>query len=177
MNRRAPALETIVIDSSDDRFLDELSTVMPRLQRLARLLTGSAQDAEDLVAEAVARTLPHWRAGAVADPASYLRRVTMNLAGRGWKRRRLAARRDRAALDWLAPHAADDQQVAERERVLRAVLGLPPRRRAIVVLRFYDDLPEAEIAEALGIRVGTVKSQLSRGLEQLRGELGSLEGV
>jgi RNA polymerase sigma factor (sigma-70 family) len=177
MDRRAPATETVVIDSRDDRFVDELNAVLPRLQRLARLLTGSAQDAEDLVAEAVARTLPRWRAGAVADPESYLRRVTVNLAGRGWKRRRLAARRDRAALDWLPTATAGDQQVAERQRVLRAVLRLPPRRRAIVALRFYDDLPEAAIAEVLGIRLGTVKSQLSRGLEQLRGELGSLEGA
>jgi RNA polymerase sigma factor (sigma-70 family) len=63
----------------------------------------------------------------------------------------------------------------ERDRTLRAVMRLPPRRRAVVVLRFYDDLPEAEIAGLLGVSVGTVKSQLSRALEQLRADLGTLE--
>ena len=59
--------------------------------------------------------------------------------------------------------------------MLTALATLAPRRRAVVVLRFYEDLPEAAIAETLGISVGTVKSQLSRALQQLRTELGTLE--
>ncbi len=61
--------------------------------------------------------------------------------------------------------------VAERDRTLRAVMALPVRRRAVVLLRFYDDLSLHQIAEAMGVAEGTVKSQLSRALEQLRAEL------
>ncbi len=150
---------------------------LPRLQRIARLLTGNADAADDLVAETLARALPKWRSGDVTDPSAYLRRVMINLMSRRWRRRALGHRRDHAALAWL-PAATDDAEVvAERDRMLRAVLALPPRRRAVVVLRFYDDLPEARIAEVMGINIGTVKSSLSRGLEQLRAALGSREGA
>ncbi len=107
--------------------------------------------------------------------AAYVRRVVVNLATRRWRRRALALRRDHHALDWIG-HSFDAESAAvERDRTLRAVMQLPVRRRAVVVLRFYDDLPEAKIAELLGVSVGTVKSQLSRGLEQLRAALETLE--
>ena len=82
-------------------------------------------------------------------------------------------RRDHLALDWLGTSPDLEAVAAERDRTLRAVMRLPVRRRAVVVLRFYDDLPEARIAEVLGISTGTVKSQLSRALEQLRADLGT----
>jgi RNA polymerase sigma-70 factor (sigma-E family) len=156
-------------------FVDALGAELPRLQRVARLLTGDAHAADDLVADTVARTYPRWRAGEVADPAAYLRRALVNAAASRWRRRGLAAARDHAAIDWL-PHAVDDaERQADHDRTLRALRALAPRRRAIVVLRFYDDLPEADIAAMLGISVGTVKSQLSRALGQLRELLGSLD--
>lgn len=165
-------------DEVDDvQFVAVLEDVLPRVQRVALLLVGDRSVADDLVAEAVARTLPRWRAGGVGDPAAYLRRVVVNLASRRWRRRSIAARHDRAALNWLQPAIDDDAVVVERDAVVRAVARLAPRRRAVVVLRFYDDLSEAQIAEVLGVRVGTVKSQLSRGLEQLRDELGTREQV
>ncbi len=71
------------------------------MQRLARTLIGDASAAEDLVAEAIARTLPKWREGSVDDCGVYLRRVVVNLAARRWRRRALGRRRDHAALDWL----------------------------------------------------------------------------
>ncbi len=162
---------------TDAAFLDALSPGLDRIQRIALLLAGSRADAEDLVAEAVARTLPRWRTGEVDDAVAYVRRVVVNLASSRWRRRSVGRRLDHRALDWLPP--ADDAAatIAERERTLKAVLRLPPRRRAVVVLRFYDDLSEAQIADVLGVEVGTVKSQLSRALEQLRTELGSLEGT
>jgi RNA polymerase sigma-70 factor (sigma-E family) len=163
--------------ADDVRFVAVLKDALPRVQRVALLLVGDRSAADDLVAEAVARTLPKWRAGGVADPAAYLRRVVANLASRRWRRRSLAVRHDRAALNWLQPTTDDDAAVVERDAVVRAVARLAPRRRAVVVLRFYDDLSEAQIAEVLGVRVGTVKSQLSRGLEQLREDLGTLEQV
>lgn len=177
---RGSELSDGVDDSSaadDVRFVAALEHALPRLQRVALLLVGDRSVADDLVAEAVARTLPKWRAGGVADPSAYLRRVVVNLASRRWRRRSLAVRHDRAALNWLQPTTDDEAAVVERDAVLRAVARLAPRRRAVVVLRFYDDLSEAQIAEVLGVRVGTVKSQLSRGLEQLREDLGTLEQV
>ena len=159
--------------TSDSEFVEVLRLELPRVQRIARLLTGSADAADDVVAEAIARSLPRWRAGGIDDGAAYLRRVVVNLSTRRWRRRALAMRRDRHALDWLEQSPDLEAVVGERDRTLRAVMRLPVRRRAVVVLRFYDDLPEARIAEVLGISTGTVKSQLSRALEQLRADLGT----
>jgi RNA polymerase sigma factor (sigma-70 family) len=139
------------------------------------LLGCSAADAEDLVAEAIARSLPRWRTGQVGDVSAYVRRVTVNLASSRWRRRSLGRRRDHYALDWLPADRDPGSNLAERDLVLRAVMRLPVRRRAVVVLRFYDDLSESQIADVLDVKVGTVKSQLSRALEQLRGDLGTLE--
>lgn len=180
MDESAPSLERGVAPrdgarSPDAGFIEIVSAELPRIQRIARLLTGDADVAEDVVAEAIARSLPRWRAGGVDDPAAYLRRVVANLAARRWRRRALGRRRDHAALDWLTAGADAEAVAVERDRTLRAVMRLPVRRRAVVVLRFYDDLPESRIAEVLGISVGTVKSQLSRGLEQLRADLGTQE--
>jgi RNA polymerase sigma-70 factor (sigma-E family) len=161
--------------ASDAAFVEILRPELPRIQRMARLLTGDADAAEDIVADAIARSLPRWRSGDVADSPAYVRRVVVNLATRRWRRRALARRRDHHALDWIGQPIDSELAAVERDRTLRAVMRLPPRRRAVVVLRFYDDLPEARIADLLGVSVGTVKSQLSRALEQLRAELGTLE--
>ena len=161
--------------TSDAAFAEILRPELPRIQRMARLLTGDADAAEEIVADAIARSLPRWRSGDIVDSPAYVRRVVVNLATRRWRRRALALRRDHHALDWIA-HSFDAESAAvERDRTLRAVIRLPARRRAVVALRFYDDLPEAEIADILGVSVGTVKSQLSRALEQLRADLGTLE--
>ena len=107
------------------------------------------------------RSLPRWRAGGIDDGPAYL-------AG-SWSTCRLAMApacpRDAARsprLEWLEKSPDLETATAERDRTLRAVMRLPVRRRAVVVLRFYDDLPEARIAEVLGISTATVKSQLSR---------------
>jgi RNA polymerase sigma-70 factor (sigma-E family) len=161
---------------SDADLVDALASDMPRLRRMARVLVGDADAADDLVSDAIARTLPQWRKGSIDEPGAYVRRAVVNLASRRWRRRALGRRKDHAAADWLrhTPETAD--VLAERDRTLRAVMNLPVRRRAVVLLRFYEDMPLAEIANVLGTAEGTVKSQLSRALEQLRAELGSLEG-
>ena len=139
------------------------------MQRIALALTNDPQAADDLVADAVTRILPKWRAGTVRDPGQYLKRVTVNLATRRWRRRALGRARDHRAIDW-SPVAPDVERiVVDRDLTNARRLGRSlPRRRAIVVLRYYDDLSLDQIAELLGIDVGTVKSQLSRALEQLR---------
>ena len=164
---RSPA-RVDTVTTRDVRLAEQLSVELPRLLRIARLLTGDDDVADDVVAEAIARTLPLMRADAVVDLPAYLRRVIVNLAARRWRRRALGARRDHLALAWMQPASDVEGQTVERDRVVRALLALPVRRRAVVVLRFYDDLPEADIAAAMGTSVGAVKSQLSRGLEQLR---------
>lgn len=86
-----------------------------------------------------------------------------------WGRHRVLERREsarRTVVVLPVPGAAD--HVDERDRMLRALTTLPPRQRAVVVLRFYDDLAEADIAAVLGVTLGTVKSQLSRALDRLR---------
>jgi RNA polymerase sigma factor (sigma-70 family) len=157
-------------------FSQMLSVELPRVQRIARLMIGDADTAEEVVAEAVARMLPRWRADAIDDCGAYLRRVVVNLARRRWRRLALGRRHDHHALDWMAVASTDSNEVVdERDRTLRAVMRLPLRRRAVVVLSFYDDLTEADIARILGVNIGTVKSQLARALEQLRGSLGTLD--
>jgi RNA polymerase sigma factor (sigma-70 family) len=165
----------VSVSTVDDDFVALISVELPRLQRLARLLVGDVDSAEDVVAEAVARTIPIWRKGEIDDLAAYLRRVVVSVVSRRWQRRALGFRRDRYALDWLTAPFDTAAGVSDRDETLRAVSRLPPRRRAIVALRFYEDMTEARIAEVLGIQLGTVKSQLSKALEQLRVELGALE--
>jgi RNA polymerase sigma-70 factor (sigma-E family) len=136
-----------------------------RLLRVAELVAGDADIAADAVAEAFARTYPHWRRGRVDDIGAYLRRAVLNEIHRGWRRRRVDVPPARTA------DGADDG-VVERDRVLRALGVLSVRQRTAVVLRFYDDLSEAAIADAMGVPVGTVKSTLSRALDKLRVALG-----
>jgi RNA polymerase sigma-70 factor (sigma-E family) len=139
-----------------------------RLLRTAVLLTGDRQAGEDLVQEAYERIYVHWpriRAGA---PEAYARKTLTNLATNRWRTRsrrptevEFAANHDRPTPDGSDRHAV-------RDELLTALRALPPRQRAVIVLRFYDDLTETQAAEALGCSVGTVKSQTSRALDRLR---------
>ena len=136
--------------------------------RLALLLSGDPVVAEDAVAEAFARTWPRWQRGEIRDPGPYLRRAVVNQV-RGRFRRRVLERREdvRRRGDERGPRAHDDRTV-DRDEMVRALLRLPVRQRTAIVLRYYDDLSEAETAAVMGTSVGTVKAQVSRGLERLR---------
>jgi len=151
----------------DAAFLDVLLPELTRLRRVARLLLGDGDAADDLVAEAVVRALTAWRAGRVQEIVGYTRATIYNLAAKGWRRLGVRRRWDHRAIDWSSEAAPADDQLAERDRVLSALRLLAPRRRAVVVLRFYEDRSIGEIADVLGCSVGTVKSQLSRALGQL----------
>jgi RNA polymerase sigma-70 factor (sigma-E family) len=145
------------------------------LFRTALLLTGQDRaEAEDLLQGALERAYRRWgRICRAGDPERYVRRILANASTDRWRRMRRRPERelppDAAANP--APglvegdHAAD---VVERDYLLRALAGLPPRQRAVLVLRYFCDLPEAEIADALGCSAGTVKSQASRALARLR---------
>ena len=145
-----------------------------RLFRTALLLTGNDRAAaEDLLQLALERAYRHWaRVCRSGEPERYVRRILANASNDRWRR---AARRPERPLDQdyagqaAADPAADPAaRVAERDFLIRALAELPPRQRTVLVLRYFNDLPEAEIADVLNCTVGTVKSQVSRGLARLR---------
>jgi RNA polymerase sigma-70 factor (sigma-E family) len=138
------------------------------LQRTAYLLTGDWALAEDLVQTALARAWPRWeRITRRDDPEIYVRKVLVN-TWTTWNRRRWRGEKPSA----VVPDTAAAGDVAEEVTVrvgLRGALGsLTPRQRAVLVLRVYDDLPEAQVADILSCPVGTVKSAMSRALARLR---------
>ena len=148
----------------------------PSALRLAYTMTGDASIAEDVVAEAFARTYERWAKGKVDDPGAYVRRAVVNEVRSTWRRR--AVRRRHAAMERrVEPStAARADRVADADVLGRALSTLPARQRAVVVLRVVEDLSEQDVAAALGCSLGTVKSHLSRGLARLREVLAN-EGV
>ncbi len=156
-------------DGELERFLAEHGN---RLMRIAVALTGSRADGEDLLQAALERLLPRWRG--VDDAEGYLRRTLYNLAADGWRRR--GAWRRAIPLLRTQNAAAEADVMAEvdlRDALVRLLLQLPPRQRAVIVLRYWEQLSEAETAAVLGCSEGTVKSSASRGLIRLRQLAGS----
>src|SRR5215472_15108856 len=137
------------------------------LLRSAVLLTGSREAGEDLLQAALERLLRRWRA-VDGSPEPYLRRTLYHLAVDGWRRQRMSRRR--LGLTWAQDRVAPDAiaEVDLRDSLVRLLLQLPPRQRAVLVARYWEQLTEAETASALGCSVGTVKSAASRGLSKLR---------
>jgi RNA polymerase sigma-70 factor (sigma-E family) len=139
------------------------------LLRTALLLAGQNRaDAEDLLQVALERAYRHWpRVCASEEPERYVRRVLTNASV---DRYRWRARRREVALSLTAVLPVADQMgvVEERDYLVRALAVLPRRQRAVLVLRYFDDLSAVETAEMLGCSVGSVKSQAARGLARLR---------
>jgi RNA polymerase sigma-70 factor (sigma-E family) len=141
------------------------------LLRTAVLLTRDRGHAEDLLQTTLVKAYRKWHRIDSADPYPYVRRILVTTAA-GW--RRLRATQEIVSLpahDLSAPDSTD--AVAERERVADALATLPPRMRAVLVLRYSEDLSEAATAEALGCSIATVKTQTTRGLARLRVLLGA----
>jgi RNA polymerase sigma-70 factor (sigma-E family) len=138
------------------------------LRRTAWLLTGDWGLAEDLVQTALARAWPRWeRINRRDDPEVYVRRVIVN-TWRTWTRRRWRGEKASPAVA-EAPAGGDmATEVAMRMALRDALAALTGRQRAVLVLRVYDDLPEAQVADMLNCSVGTVKSTMSRALARLR---------
>ncbi|GAA2429531.1 hypothetical protein GCM10010405_10330 [Streptomyces macrosporus] len=151
-------------------FTSYVRTRGPVLLRTARSLTANPCDAEDLLQTALTKTYLAWER--IEDQRAldgYVRRALVNTRTSQWRKRRV----DEYSCEELpepepVPVADPAEQQAVRDAVWRAVLGLPPRQRAMVVLRYYEDLSEAQTAEVLGVSVGTVKSAVSRALAKLR---------
>jgi RNA polymerase sigma-70 factor (sigma-E family) len=158
-----------------DRFSKAVAAHHQQLARLAFLLCNDRQQAEDAVAETYARVWPKYRRGAIDDLLPYLRRAVANQVRGGLRRRMLEQREaDRRRVDWH-DGVSPERSVDDAEIILPALEALPQNQRAVLVLRYYEDLSEEEIADTLDIPAGTVKSRCARGLEQLRRVIG--EGV
>jgi RNA polymerase sigma-70 factor (sigma-E family) len=130
----------------------------------ATLLAGSRPAGEDLLQAALERVLRQW-SRVRGDPEGYLRRTLYHLAVDQWRLRR---RRREVHLAVEPPVVDGAGHVQLRRALVQALAQLPPRQRAVLVLRYWEQLGEAETAEVLGCSVGTVKSSASRGLARLR---------
>ena len=158
--------------SDDERFTEFVRAHSGRLFRTAFLMTGDHQRAEDLLQTSLVRLYQHWpRVEAMDYPVGYARKVVVSQAASWWRRR---SSHESPMIVREEPARGDrTDEAAEHERVWTAVLSLPPRQRAVTVLRYYEDLSEAEIAETLGMAPGTVKSHghaAARRLVDLLGE-------
>jgi RNA polymerase sigma-70 factor (sigma-E family) len=152
-------------DGELERFLAERGR---HLLRAAVLLTGSKEAGEDLVQAALERLLR--RGPAVhGDPEAYLRRIIYHLAADGWRRRgRWRARLTLLRGDGEAVASDRSVQVEQRDGLVRLLLRLPPGQRAAIVLRYWEDLSDADAADVLGCSASTVRSSVARGLRRLR---------
>ena len=133
------------------------------LTRTAWLLTGDADLAAELVQEALVKTYLAWRRVRHGEASAYARRVLVNLNIDRWRRRPATPSED---LDRAVPSNAEEV-IDDRDEVVRMLATLPPQQRRVIVLRYYTDLSEADVADHLGISVGAVKSAASRGLATL----------
>jgi RNA polymerase sigma-70 factor (sigma-E family) len=136
----------------------------PALQRTAYLLTGDWGLAEDLLQTALAKSYLAWNRIRHEDPEGYVRKVLTNTHATWWRRKW----RGETPTAELPERAHADSGADDRLALAAALARLPRRQRAVVVLRFHEDLTETAVAQALGISVGTVKSQTAKALAKLR---------
>ena len=154
----------------EEKFREFVAARSPALLRLAYLVCGDPNLAEDLLQTALARTYLAWRRlDGIDSLEAYSRRVLLNTATSWWRRR---WRGERPTGDLPERPIGDhSHQVVERDAIWQLLSTLPARQRAVIVLRYYEDLSEAEIAAQLGMAPGTVKSYASRALTALRTQL------
>lgn len=165
---------TLPLPSTTD-FADLYAAHHAEALRIAYLLTADPHRAEDVVADAFVKVYRRWRRGGITQPRAYIRRAVVNETNSRFRRvaleRREAAKRhgdDRG-------HVQTGDALADRDQVFRALHRLPQRQRTALVLRYYGDLAERDIAETMGCSVGTVKSSISRALDRLRDTLAEQE--
>jgi RNA polymerase sigma-70 factor (sigma-E family) len=156
----------------DQSFVEFVADRGTALMRTAVLMCGSRQDAEDVLQTALEKAYRHWgRLDPGSDPEPYVRRILVNLMisrARRWK----VLREIHMARPPEVPADPENHALELRGALMEELRRLGPRQRAVLVLRYWEDLSEMETAEMLGCSVGTVKSQASRGLARLRQRLG-----
>ncbi len=156
-----------VNSAMEDEFREFVTARSAALLRTAYLLAGDWATAEDLLQTALTKTYLAWkRLGQIEAIEPYARRVLVNTATSWWRRRWHGERPTEFLPERAAPDRLDEQ--LERDALWRHVKALPARQRAVLVLRFYEDMSEAQTAALLDISAGTVKSQTSRALGTLR---------
>ncbi len=154
---------------SDADFTEFVHAAWPGLYRTAYLLVGERGLAEDLVQTSLAKTYASWsKVRDLAAAPAYARTTLVNTASSWFRKSSWAAERPSEHL----PEGQVEPAGPDRPVLMAALAQLPPRQRAVVVLRFYDDLSVGETARALGCSEGTVKSQTSDALDKLRRVLG-----
>jgi RNA polymerase sigma-70 factor (sigma-E family) len=164
----AESAEEPVEESAEVGFRRFVAARWSALQRYAYLLTGDQQIAEDVVQTALEKCWRRWRLIHNDSPEAYVRAAVANTAASRRRRRRIA---ESPLDDVLHPPVAPGDHAesqALRSGLWAALAGLPPRRRAVVVLRVWEDRSVAETAQMLGISAGAVKSQLSKAMVELR---------
>ncbi|GAA1213388.1 SigE family RNA polymerase sigma factor [Prauserella alba] len=150
-------------------FGDFVEANLTGLMRYGHALTGNPHDAADLVQTVLEKVGSRWShvRRKTADPVAYVRRSMANAHISRWRK----LRRENLVAE-LPETGAAPADPLEHEPLWQALKDLPPRQRAVIVLRYYEGLSEAEIARSLGVSAGTVKSQASKALATLRGRLG-----
>lgn len=151
----------------DRDFKDFVASSLRELSHFGLLLAGNQHDGADLLQEALERTLRRWRrVNLSGNPVGYVKRAMVNAHISRWRRLRRELLTNE--IDHLALAAPEVQGSDCESRLWVGLLRLPPRQRAVVVLRYYEGLSEAEIAYTLNCAPGTVKSQCSKALASLR---------
>ncbi|HEV2372377.1 MAG TPA: SigE family RNA polymerase sigma factor [Streptosporangiaceae bacterium] len=150
----------------DEEFAEFARAFSPRLLHAAYLLTGNRHAAEDAAQTALVRTYAAWPRVRREDAFAYARRILVNHVTDRWRRRL----REYASEELPDLAAAGDmaEEVTLRQWLLSELASLTPRERAVVVMRYFFDLPEARVADELSVSIGTVKSTGSRALAKLR---------
>jgi RNA polymerase sigma-70 factor (sigma-E family) len=155
--------------SQPAEFAEYVAARLPSLLRFGYALTGNPHDANDLVQDALERVGVRWasigRDG--QNPDAYVRRVMVNARTSRWRRRR-----SETLVAEVPDTGVRTRDRFDDEPLWQALRELPPRQRAVIVLRYYENLSEAEIAATMGISTGTVKSQAARAMTALRQRLG-----
>jgi RNA polymerase sigma-70 factor (sigma-E family) len=164
------------VASYDSEYAEFVRARGTSLLRTAHLLAGNRAQAEDLLQISLTKTYLAW--GRLRDPAAaeaYTRRVLANASISWWRQKRNRLERPTETLpDAGIEHPA--AELAERQAIMQALRQLSRQQRAVLVLRYYEDLSEAQIAAALGLSAGSVKRHASRGLARLRILLGEADG-
>jgi RNA polymerase sigma-70 factor (sigma-E family) len=156
-----------VTRDDDAQFVAFVELHSPRLLRAAALLTGRPDLAEDLVQTALLRLYRHWPRLRDDDPLRYVRRIMVN-ARRDWWRRRTWSEQPVAAVPEVTAAGDPTGDQAARDALARALAPLSRRERTVLVLRYCEDLSEADVAALLNVSAGTVKSTASRALAKVR---------
>ncbi|RNL81417.1 SigE family RNA polymerase sigma factor [Nocardioides marmorisolisilvae] len=166
---------TTLADTATPAYEDYVAARWTTLYRTAYLLTGSHADAEDLAQTTLVKAYQSWiKVAAAASPDAYVRRIMTNTFVSS--KRPLRVSRERL-VDVVPEAQAADAVDDLRLQLWPHITSLPPKQRAVIVLRYYEDLSEAQIAEALGCSPGTVKSNASLALSSLRARMAAEEGA